>query len=97
MRKLVSIVTPCYNEEENVEELAARIAKVMAALPYDYEHICIDNRSTDGTVGKLREIAGRDQERDPVMPPLRGPPDPRSRQPSCRPPPPLCHPPPPAW
>ena len=61
MRKLVSIVTPCYNEEENVEELAARIAKVMAALPYDYEHICIDNRSTDGTIGKLREIAGRDR------------------------------------
>ena len=61
MRKFVSIVTPCYNEEENVEELAARIAKVMAALPYDYEHICIDNRSTDGTIGKLREIAGRDR------------------------------------
>lgn len=60
MRKLVSIVTPCYNEAENVEELCARIATVMSALPYDYEHICIDNRSTDGTVGKLREIAARD-------------------------------------
>lgn len=59
--KLLSIVTPCYNEEENVEELAARIAKVMAALPYDYEHIFIDNRSTDGTVGKLRGIAARDR------------------------------------
>ena len=61
MRKLVSIVTPCYNEEENVEELCARIAKVMAAQPFDYEHICIDNRSTDGTVRKLREIAARDR------------------------------------
>jgi glycosyltransferase involved in cell wall biosynthesis len=61
MRKLVSIVTPCYNEEENVEELCARIAKVMAAQPFDYEHICIDNRSTDGTVGKLRGIAARDR------------------------------------
>ena len=61
MRKLISIVTPCYNEEENVEELCARIAKVMAAQPFDYEHICIDNRSSDGTVRKLRDIAARDR------------------------------------
>ncbi|MBP0628121.1 glycosyltransferase family 2 protein [Cupriavidus sp. AcVe19-1a] len=61
MTKLISIVTPCYNEEENIEELHRRIAEVMSKLPYDYEHICIDNCSTDGTVGKLREIAVRDK------------------------------------
>jgi glycosyltransferase involved in cell wall biosynthesis len=56
MTKLISIVTPCYNEELNVEELAARIAAVMAAQPYDYEHIIIDNHSTDGTVAKVRQL-----------------------------------------
>ncbi len=59
-KKLISIVTPCYNEEDNIEELYQRIAAVMAAQPYDYEHICIDNCSTDGTVKKIKEIASRD-------------------------------------
>lgn len=61
MTKLISIITPCFNEEDNVEELCERIAAVMATLPYDYEHILIDNRSTDGTVERLREIAKRDE------------------------------------
>lgn len=60
-RKLISIVTPCYNEEENIDELHQRIASVMATLPYDYEHICIDNASTDSTVEKIRNIAARDK------------------------------------
>jgi glycosyltransferase involved in cell wall biosynthesis len=33
----------------------------MATLPYDYEHICIDNCSTDGTVKKIKDIAARDK------------------------------------
>jgi len=60
-KKLISIVTPCYNEEDNIEELYQRIAEVMATLPYDYEHICIDNCSTDGTVNKIKEIAATDK------------------------------------
>lgn len=58
---LISIVTPCYNEEENVEELHAQIDKVMQAFPqYDYEHIYIDNASTDQTVPILRRLASQD-------------------------------------
>lgn len=60
-KKLISIVTPCYNEEENIDELCQRIAAVMATLPYDYEHICIDNASTDSTVRKIKNIAARDK------------------------------------
>ena len=60
-KKLISIVTPCYNEEENIDELYQRIAAVMASQPYDYEHICIDNASTDGTVRKIKEIAAQDK------------------------------------
>jgi len=60
MTKLISVVTPCYNEEDNVEELCRRVRDVMSALPYGYEHICIDNCSTDSTVDRLRKIAQGD-------------------------------------
>lgn len=57
-RKLISVVTPCYNEEGNVEELHRRIAAQFAQLPdYDFEHIFIDNASTDSTVAAIQRIA----------------------------------------
>lgn len=59
-KKLISIVTPCYNEEENVIELSHRITNVMTDLPYDYEHIFIDNASTDNTVQLIKKLAAAD-------------------------------------
>lgn len=59
-KKLISIVTPCYNEIENIDELSNRIRAVMETLPYDYEHIFIDNASTDGSAKKIKEIAAQD-------------------------------------
>ena len=57
----ISIVTGCYNEEENVDELYEQIREAMATLPgYTYEHIYIDNASTDGTVKRLRALAAKD-------------------------------------
>jgi polyisoprenyl-phosphate glycosyltransferase len=59
--KLISIVSPCYNEEGNVEVLTDRVRELFAGLPqYRYEHIVIDNDSNDGTVQILRGIAQRD-------------------------------------
>jgi glycosyltransferase involved in cell wall biosynthesis len=59
--KHISIVTPCYNEAENVEELHAQIVQVMSELPgYEFEHIYIDNASTDGTIPILRRLAAAD-------------------------------------
>jgi glycosyltransferase involved in cell wall biosynthesis len=60
-RKLISIITPCYNEEGNVEELHRRIVAQMDPFPhYDFEHIYIDNASTDGTVAAIRRLASAD-------------------------------------
>lgn len=61
--KLISIVTPCYNESENVEELYSRVKMVMTSelSYYDHEHIFIDNASTDDTVLKIKEIAKSDK------------------------------------
>lgn len=60
-KKLISIISPCFNEEENVVELYKRVTKAIALHPeYDFEFIVIDNASTDRTVEILREIAAKD-------------------------------------
>lgn len=57
-KKHISVITPCYNEEGNVRNLAKAVGDVFAQLPqYTYEHIFIDNDSKDSTVAILREIA----------------------------------------
>ena len=60
--KKISVITPCFNEAENVEVCASELKKVMSEqLPgYDYEHIFADNASTDATLLKLRKLAAGD-------------------------------------
>jgi len=59
--KTISMVTPCYNEEENVEEVYKQVKQIFAGMPnYRYEHIFIDNASVDRTVPILKEIAAKD-------------------------------------
>jgi dolichol-phosphate mannosyltransferase len=61
MRKLVSIVSPCYNEEGNIEELYKRVCGVVdQIICYDFEFIFIDNASSDSTVTILKNIAKSD-------------------------------------
>lgn len=61
MKKLISIVTPCYNEEENIDELYKRIKNSISAVDiYNFEIIFIDNASDDKTVEKLKELADND-------------------------------------
>lgn len=60
--KKISIVTPCYNEEENVEVLYRQVKSQFEQFPqYQYEHIFIDNCSQDKTVKILKEIAAKDK------------------------------------
>ncbi len=60
--KKVTIVSGCYNEAGNIEELCERIQKVFAALPqYSYEQILIDNFSSDGTRDILRGLAKKNK------------------------------------
>src|SRR5437764_12713213 len=59
--KSISILTACYNEEANVEELYNRVRSVMLQLGrYRYEHLFIDNCSADRTVEILKRIAAAD-------------------------------------
>jgi glycosyltransferase involved in cell wall biosynthesis len=61
MRKLISVVTGCYNEEGNVQPLYERIRAAFEALPqYDFEVLYIDNCSQDRTVAEITELCARD-------------------------------------
>lgn len=60
--KRISVVTACFNEEENVREVYEQVKAVFTDLPqYDYEHLFIDNASKDRTVAILKEIAQTDR------------------------------------
>ena len=57
----ISIVTPTFNEEQNIEILCSEIKREMNKLNIEYEHIVIDNFSTDKTVSILKEICLKDK------------------------------------
>lgn len=60
--KKISIISPCYNEEENVAECWRTVKRIFAEELSDYEleHVFVDNNSSDNTVDILREIAASD-------------------------------------
>jgi glycosyltransferase involved in cell wall biosynthesis len=60
-KPLLSIVTPCFNEEGNIEELYRRVKEIISGVKgYDFEFIVIDNHSEDSTVEKLKALAKND-------------------------------------
>jgi len=61
--RFVSVVSGCYNEEDNVRELYERVCRVFATqlTDYTFEFIIIDNASRDGTVKVLKDIAAIDK------------------------------------
>lgn len=62
-RKLISVITPCFNEEESIADCYEAVKKVFqTSVPnYDYEHVFCDNASSDKTVDILKGIAAGDK------------------------------------
>jgi glycosyltransferase involved in cell wall biosynthesis len=59
---LLSVVIPCFNEQDNVEGLHERLAAVLSdAGINEYELIFIDNASTDATVERVKRLAAADK------------------------------------
>ncbi|MEA5003665.1 MAG: glycosyltransferase family 2 protein [Christensenella sp.] len=55
--KDISLIVPCYNEEQNIVELYKASMNVLNQLPIsEYEFIFIDDGSSDATLGKLKEL-----------------------------------------
>lgn len=53
----VTIVLPCYNEQDHVIDEVERICKAMDASGHTYELMAVDDKSTDGTLARLYEAA----------------------------------------
>lgn len=59
--KHISVMTPCYNEEGNIRNIYNAVKEQFDKMPqYTYEHIFIDNYSTDNSRKILRELAAED-------------------------------------
>ena len=59
--KLITVVTPCYNEEDNIGEVYAQTKAIFSCIEgVQYEHLFIDNCSTDRTPILLRQLAAAD-------------------------------------
>jgi glycosyltransferase involved in cell wall biosynthesis len=61
MKKLISIVTPTFNEEKNIEELSQQVDAQFNYTDFDYEHIIIDNASTDNTQNIIRKLCSNNK------------------------------------
>ena len=61
--KKISILIPCYNEEENIVPISQAVIETMERdLPeYDFELVFIDNDSTDNTRSLIRGLCGQDR------------------------------------
>lgn len=58
---LITVLSPCYNEEGNITELYTQVRAVFDRLPqHALEFVFIDNCSTDGTIAELRGLAAKD-------------------------------------
>ena len=57
----ISIVTPTYNEQENIELLYNEIRNIFLKQKINYEHIVIDNNSNDNTQSILKKLANEDK------------------------------------
>jgi glycosyltransferase involved in cell wall biosynthesis len=59
MKNLISIVTPTYNEVNNIEKLSHKIKEICDSSNIRYEQIIIDNNSEDGTIDIIKQLTSQ--------------------------------------
>ena len=62
-----SIIAPIYNEFDNLAELYQRVRKVMSAMDGTWELVLVDDGSSDGSTGRILELAKLDKHIRPVI------------------------------
>lgn len=61
-KQLVSIVVPCFNEQETLGGLYDSLNEVVAGMPeYDFEYLFVNDGSRDRTLSIMQELAGEDK------------------------------------
>lgn len=59
--KTISLLVPCFNEEENVENFYNEVIKIFKQIPnYTFELVFVDDGSKDSTVSEFQKIANLD-------------------------------------
>ena len=58
--KTISVMIPCYNEEENARPIYEAVKEQLTKLPYNHEILFIDNKSQDRTREIIRDICKED-------------------------------------
>jgi glycosyltransferase AglD len=56
---VVSIILPCYKEEQHLRESIAELNRVSKSFDFEYEFIFVDDCSPDGTISILKEFDGQ--------------------------------------
>ncbi|MBS5661080.1 MAG: glycosyltransferase family 2 protein [Clostridiales bacterium] len=59
--KKVTIIVPCYNEQESLPYFYQETVSVLQKINYDYEFLFVNDGSKDGTLPILRELAAQDE------------------------------------
>ena len=61
--KKISIITPCFNEEENLTDCVNAVKKIFndELKKYDYEHIIVDNNSSQKTFNIIKDLTANDK------------------------------------
>lgn len=59
-KELLSLIIPCYNEQETLLLLYTELIKVLSAMPLDYELLFVNDGSTDNTLSILKKLATQD-------------------------------------
>jgi len=57
---MISVISPVYNEAENLEELVARVTKALDSLGEEWEYVLVENGSHDASLEMLRAMHARD-------------------------------------
>lgn len=60
LNKMLSIVIPCFNEEDNIYEIYQRLTKILQVIIKNYEIIFIDNGSSDDSINILKNLVQKD-------------------------------------
>lgn len=58
--KKISLIVPCYNEEEALPYFYRETTKVLAGMPYEYEILLVNDGSKDKTLDIMKELAAKD-------------------------------------
>jgi len=58
---MISIVSPIYNEVENLDELYERVTAALKSAKEDFEFILVENGSSDGSLEIIRKLREKDR------------------------------------